>query len=80
MYSSPAGNLFQTRHHPERRGLAASRRTDEDDELLVVDGQVGAVDGLDAAFIHLGDVLNSTVAIGNLPGGLSYGAIIAEAG
>ena len=32
-------------------------KTDEDDELLVIDGKVGAVrDGFYAAFIHLGDV------------------------
>src|SRR5215470_15359160 len=34
------GDLFQAGHHPQRRGLAAARWSDEDDELLVVDLEV----------------------------------------
>ena len=39
------GRVLETRHHPQRRRLAAARRPDEDHELAVVDLQVEVVDG-----------------------------------
>jgi hypothetical protein len=35
--------------HPQRRRLAAARRTEQDDILAVVDVQIDVVDGDDAA-------------------------------
>ena len=43
----PGGDLLQAGDHAERGRLAASRRPDEDDELLVADVQVDVLDGVD---------------------------------
>ncbi len=45
MYSSPAGDLFQTCDHAQRGGLAAAGRADENDELAVGNVQVEILNG-----------------------------------
>ena len=40
----PLGNLFQAGDHPEGGGLPAPGRPDQDDELLVVDGETHVAD------------------------------------
>jgi hypothetical protein len=40
------GHGIQTRHHAQQRGLAASRRPDEDHEFAVTDGEVDTLDDL----------------------------------
>ena len=41
------GDLFQPRHHPERRRLAAPGRADQHDDFLVPDVEVHVLDGMD---------------------------------
>jgi hypothetical protein len=43
-----AGDRFEAGDHAQRRGLAAPGRPDQDHELLVADGEVDVVDGVDA--------------------------------
>ena len=50
---SAGRDLLKPRDHSERGGLAASGRSYENDELLVVYRQVEVVDGFDAALIDL---------------------------
>jgi hypothetical protein len=38
-----AGDLLQAGHHPQGGGFAASRRPDQDHELLVLDLDVGPI-------------------------------------
>ena len=38
---------FETRHHPQRRCLAAAGRPDEDDEFLVANPEVHVLDRVD---------------------------------
>ena len=40
---------FEPGHHAERRGLAAARRPEEDEELAVLDLEVEALHHLDVA-------------------------------
>ena len=44
-----AGDFLQPGDHPQRGGLPAAGRSDEDDEFLIVDLEVGVIDGFDAA-------------------------------
>ena len=46
-----ARDLLQTRNHAERRGFAAARRADQNNELFIVNFQVEVVDDLDVARI-----------------------------
>ena len=48
------GDILEPRHHPERRRFAATRRTDEHQELAVGDGNIEPADGLLTARIALG--------------------------
>ncbi len=48
-----ARDLLQSRDHAQQRGLAATGRTDDDDELAVGDAHVDAVDHCDAAVLLL---------------------------
>ena len=50
----PLGDVFESRHHAQRRGLAAAGRPDEDHELTVGDVQVEIVDCLEAVRVDLG--------------------------
>ena len=45
----PEVTEFEARHHPERRGLAAARGAEQDEELAVVDLEVETLDHLDGA-------------------------------
>jgi hypothetical protein len=54
---SAGGRLVQTRHHPERSGLAAARRSDEHQELTVLYQEVQRVDGGRAAREDLRDLV-----------------------
>ena len=52
------GGLLEAGDHPQHRGLARSRGAEDREQLAVLDGQVGALDGDDhvAAFVeHLAD-------------------------
>jgi hypothetical protein len=51
MPSIPAcrGDLLEAGDHPQKRGLAAAGRTDEDDELALPDLQVDPVDHINGA-------------------------------
>ena len=57
------GDLLQAGDHAQQRGLAAAGRTDQDDELAVVDGDVHAVDHLVApeGLAHLPELDRSHV-------------------
>jgi hypothetical protein len=44
MLMSPLVDILQPRDHAHRRGLAAARRAEQDQELAVRDGQVEIVD------------------------------------
>ena len=46
-----AGDLLEPGDHAQRRALAAARRADQDDELLVDDVEVDAADGLDVVVL-----------------------------
>ena len=50
-------DLLEPGDHPQRGGLAAARRADEDEELAFVDLQVEPVDGLEAVGVDLVDAL-----------------------
>ena len=50
-----AGDVFEARHHAQRRRLAAAGRADEDEELAVGHLEVEAADGDEAVRIALGD-------------------------
>ncbi len=56
------GDVFQAGDHVERRGLAAARRADQDDELAVGDVEVNAVDGQRAIWEALGDPIQNDVS------------------
>ena len=43
------GGLFEPGDHPQHRRLARARRAEDREQLAVVDGQVGALDGHDLA-------------------------------
>ena len=43
------GDALETGNHPEKRGLAATGRADENDELAGFDLEIDAVDDLDRA-------------------------------
>jgi hypothetical protein len=51
------GDVLQSGDHPERRGLPAARRTDENHELAVLDVEIHVLDGLRAVAVPLGYVL-----------------------
>ena len=57
----PRADRLEPGDHPERRGLAAAGRPDEDHELLVEDLQVEVPDGVDA-FVELVDVLQDDLS------------------
>jgi len=46
-------DIFESCDHSERRCLPTARRTYEDHELLVIDGDVGIRDCSHIAFVHL---------------------------
>src|SRR5262245_16544966 len=47
------GDFLQPRDHPQRRRLAAARRPDQYDELVVGDVEIDRADGFDVAvFLH----------------------------
>ena len=43
------GRLLEARDHPQQSGLAASRRSEEDEELALLGAEVDTVDGVDVA-------------------------------
>ena len=45
------GDFLQPRDHPQRRRLAAARRADQHDELVVRDVQIDRTDGFDVAVL-----------------------------
>ncbi len=49
-------NLLEARDHAKQGGLAATRRTDEDHELAVLDGEIDTLDDVDGS-VALADVL-----------------------
>ena len=51
------GNLFKTRDHAQRRGLAAAGRTDQNDKLLILDVQAEIGNSSNVAGIDLVDVV-----------------------
>ncbi len=53
----PARDRLQPGDHPQQRALAAARRADEHEELPVLDGERGALDGLDAVVVDLANLL-----------------------
>ena len=64
MRITPEVDLFQPRDHPQRRGLAASRRPDEHDKFPIGDAQIDRIDGFDAAGVDLGDFLELNASHG----------------
>ncbi len=61
------GDLFQPRHHAQGRGFAATRRTDENQELTVGDLQVEIPHGNHVAGVHLPDVFKNDLGHVGLP-------------
>jgi hypothetical protein len=53
----PLGDVLEPGDHPQRRGLAAAGRTDEDNELPVADLEVQPGDGLRAVRVDLRQLL-----------------------
>jgi hypothetical protein len=53
----PGGDVLEPGDHPQRRGLAAARRTDEDDELAVGDVEVHLLDRARSVGVDLGQLL-----------------------
>ena len=49
-------DLLEAGDHPQRRGLAAARRPDEDHELPVADVEVHVLHGMDGAVVELVDL------------------------
>ena len=60
-------NLFKTRDHTERRGLAAARRTDQNDELLVLDIQAEVGNSGHVAGVNLVDVVKLQARHSKIP-------------
>ena len=58
MWIVPAADLLQPGDHAQRGALAASRRTDEDEELALRDIEAKVVDRDDAAAELLAEVLD----------------------
>jgi len=54
---APVRDRFQAGDHPENRRLAAPGRTDENNELTVLDGKRYFVDSRHIAAVDLGDVV-----------------------
>ena len=54
----PAGDVLEPHDHPQQGGLPAPRRTDEDQELSVLDVDAHVVDGGEAVAVLLDDVLH----------------------
>ena len=54
-----SGDRLQPGDHPQRRRLAAPRRTDEHQELAVGDVEAEVVDGLEAIVVDLVDVVEN---------------------
>jgi hypothetical protein len=50
-------DILQTCNHTKGGGLTASRRSYEDDELLICDFQIKILNGLEAVRKHLTDIL-----------------------
>ena len=65
--SSPLGDVLEPGDHPQRGGLAAARRADEDHELAVLDRQVHVPHGLVAVGVALGDFVENDVGHLRLP-------------
>ena len=55
------GDLLQAGHHPQRRRLAAARRPDQHEELLVADFEVDVLDGVKAVVVVLVQVADRDV-------------------
>ncbi len=53
------GDLLETRNHPQKGGLAASRRSDQNEELTVGDVEVDIGDRTSASGVNLADLLES---------------------
>ncbi len=51
-----AGDFLQPRHHAQRGGFGAAGRADEDHELAVLDFEIDAVHGLEAAAIDFFEI------------------------
>ena len=60
-------NLFKTRDHTERRGLAAAGRTDQNDELLVLDIQAEVGNSGHVAGVNLVDVVKLQARHSKIP-------------
>ena len=61
------GDRLQPGDHPQRRGLAAARRADEDDELAVGDVEVERPNRLRAVRVHLPDIVRTISAVAPPP-------------
>jgi hypothetical protein len=60
-----AGDLLQPRDHPQKRGLAAARGADEDDQLALFDVEVDVAQHGDRAAVGLLDI--GQFQIGHVP-------------
>jgi hypothetical protein len=60
-----AGDLFQPRDHPQKRGLAAARGADEDDQLALLMSRSMSRSTVDRAAIGLLDIRQ--FQIGHVP-------------
>ena len=65
-------DIFESCDHSERRCLPTARRTYEDHELLVIDGDVGIRDCSHIAFVHLSNTFSSTLPWILLSRGVCY--------
>jgi hypothetical protein len=61
----PAGDLLQPGDRPQRGGLSAPGRTDEDHELAVGDFQVQVIERFDVTAVDLLDMVEGNLRHGN---------------
>ncbi len=57
----PAGDVLEAGDHPQKRGLAAAGRADEDDQLALFHLQRNAVDDIDRT-VGLADIAKSKLS------------------